>query len=1088
MLPGKLILKSLWHYRKTNFAILLSAAVSAAVISGALILGESVEESLTSRVYDNTGSIRWVLSSGDRLLDESLAENIGAELGGAPAVAALRLSATASSEGGRRQAPQVRLLGVRSGFFGLSPSGREMLPEGGEAFINRRTAEMLEVQSGDTINISARKPGAVPSDAPFSTGDDIIRVRLRVGKVLDTEDFGNFSLRGGPETGPAVTVALEYLRERANLGGKVNLILLPEKAAIDTDKVNEALDEAWSFRDAGFQVRELPGKDLFEIRTPRVFIPPQAGRIISETFPGARMILTYFVNTISLGSRRTPYSVVASLSSGGPDTEPGNIIINSWLAEDIKAEPGDRVELEYYVIDSARRLKTETSGFTVSGVIPTEADKTLMPDFPGLYEFDDCREWRPGIPIDLDRIREKDEDYWYRYRGTPKAYINFEEARDIWGNPFGDLTSVRFEAAEKTRVFEKLDRALPASLFGIFFEDIKERRLRLAGESADFRQLFFSLNFFVTVSSLLLTGLFFGFYIKSRARSIGILISSGFTKGKIFKIFIAEGSILAAAGALAGTAGGFLYAGGFLHALSTLWDKALRAENLALYSSAGTLAAGFFMSFLFSAGAAGISLQKILKTEIAVLHSESSGERRRPSPPATGLIIALAVLLSGIITASFFFSERVQSVSFFIGGALALILCLFLTGALFYRIDAPGKPGSARLSAGFAGLRGVTRNPGRSLTVTALLAVGVFIITAASANRLSLPADPSERSSGTGGFSLFIRTAYPVAEDLNTTRGQRKLGLDPELYRDVYFLPMRLLEGEEASCLNPNRTDSPQVLGVGPLPPAEKGAFSFDGSGTVPETWALLDEGLEGGVIPAFADSVSVEWALETDENNRISIRNEEGQEKEFEIIRTLKNSVLQGYIIISERVFMDNFPSVGGYSVFLVELPDTDPERLREIKANLAQKLLIYGAEISDTGERLAEFNSVQNTYIAIFTALGGLGLLIGTIGLAALMLRNIIERRGEISLLRALGYPEKMILRTLMSEYLFLLVLGVCAGFLSAMIGVIPFIITTQRETSFGFLLAALLIIGAAGAVSVRFAASYALKGDPLEGLREE
>ena len=63
-------------------------------------------------------------------------------------------------------------------------------------------------------------------------------------------------------------------------------------------------------------------------------------------------------------------------------------------------------------------------------------------------------------------------------------------------------------------------------------------------------------------------------------------------------------------------------------------------------------------------------------------------------------------------------------------------------------------------------------------------------------------------------------------------------------------------------------------------------------------------------------------------------------------------------------------------------------------------------GADAMPTAQRLAEFHAVENTYLSTFQTLGGLGLLVGTIGLAAVLLRNVLERRRELALLRAVGY----------------------------------------------------------------------------------
>ena len=62
-------------------------------------------------------------------------------------------------------------------------------------------------------------------------------------------------------------------------------------------------------------------------------------------------------------------------------------------------------------------------------------------------------------------------------------------------------------------------------------------------------------------------------------------------------------------------------------------------------------------------------------------------------------------------------------------------------------------------------------------------------------------------------------------------------------------------------------------------------------------------------------------------------------------------------------------------------------------------------------TAERLAAYLSVENTYLTTFQALGGLGLVLGSLGMAVVLLRAIWERRAELALLRALGYRRSTI-----------------------------------------------------------------------------
>src|SRR5207247_9082102 len=71
------------------------------------------------------------------------------------------------------------------------------------------------------------------------------------------------------------------------------------------------------------------------------------------------------------------------------------------------------------------------------------ADRDLAPAYPGITEAESLGDWDPPFPIDLRRVRPVDEQYWKRYRTTPKAFIPIEVGQALWRSRYGDRTSVR---------------------------------------------------------------------------------------------------------------------------------------------------------------------------------------------------------------------------------------------------------------------------------------------------------------------------------------------------------------------------------------------------------------------------------------------------------------------------------------------------------------------------------------------------------------------------------------------------------------------------------------------------------------------
>ena len=109
------------------------------------------------------------------------------------------------------------------------------------------------------------------------------------------------------------------------------------------------------------------------------------------------------------------------------------------------------------------------------------------------------------------------------------------------------------------------------------------------------------------------------------------------------------------------------------------------------------------------------------------------------------------------------------------------------------------------------------------------------------------------------------------------------------------------------------------------------------------------------------------------------------------------------------------------------------------------------YGWEMTTASQRLVEFNSVTNTYLSIFLALGALGLILGTVGLAVVLARSLLERNSEMVLLQSLGFTRRQIVILLVREYGVLLIWGVLIGFISSVVAVLPTFLSAESSTSF-------------------------------------
>ena len=84
MSPGRLVLRSLRYFWRTNLAVVAGVATAVSVLAGALMVGDSVRASLRDLAMERLGAVDFVVSS-DRLFREELAEVLRARPGFAEA-------------------------------------------------------------------------------------------------------------------------------------------------------------------------------------------------------------------------------------------------------------------------------------------------------------------------------------------------------------------------------------------------------------------------------------------------------------------------------------------------------------------------------------------------------------------------------------------------------------------------------------------------------------------------------------------------------------------------------------------------------------------------------------------------------------------------------------------------------------------------------------------------------------------------------------------------------------------------------------------------------------------------------------------
>ncbi|PYK98770.1 MAG: hypothetical protein DME19_11235 [Verrucomicrobia bacterium] len=673
-----LIFRSLRFHARAHLGALLGAAVGSAVLIGALVVGDSVRGSLRDMALARLGAVQLALAANDRFFRAALADELAHKgLVEGMVVPLIALPATASAPDDSARANRVQLLGVDDRFWRVSEQPASFnSPAVDEVILNQPLAAQLGAKTGDRVVLRVARPGRLSREAPISPQEDSsVSLRLKVSAVASDAEFGRFSLQSSQLAPFNAFVSLTAIQDALKLPGRANLLL----ASTDEDpwaavQANVALRQTWKLADAELELRDLPLVNALELRTSRVFLDPPVADAALKAATNATGILTYFVNELRIGDRAAPYSMVTAMGAPvvPPEMRDDEILINQWLADDLNAKPGDKLVLSYYVIGLSRRLEERTHEFTVRAVVPLSgaaADRSLMPEFPGLEKAESTRDWDPSLPVKLERIRTKDEDYWKKYRGTPKAFLTLAAGQSLWASRFGNLTSVRYgfrphlfsgalrsvpllklspdgtraptaaplpEATTAapmagflkqagTELEKKLVSALNPASIGLSFEPVRQQALAAAEQSQDFGGLFLGFSFFLITAALLLMALLFQLGIEQRATEVGTLLALGFTPRQVRRLWLFEGGALALVGGVIGAAGGVGYARALLLGLSTLWRAAVQTSALRYHAEAQTLAIGAVAAVLVAWLTIWLALRKQAQQPARELLAEGAG-------------------------------------------------------------------------------------------------------------------------------------------------------------------------------------------------------------------------------------------------------------------------------------------------------------------------------------------------------------------------------------------------------------------------------------------------------------------------------
>ena len=1113
MSPLRLIFRNLFYFRAASLAVVAGMIVATAVLAGSLMVGDSVRGSLRQLAVQRLGPVDYALVA-NRFFDASAQAGLAKRVAEAPAVAGKFEVVPAVVAGGSAAAgagdARVRTGDVQILGFGDSAVAGWPRVERGQTVLNGEMADALNIKQpgpgGVTFTFPSQEEG--PREATVARRNvEELSATLQAGTIgqvaRDSGILSLFSLQGGQRTPRNAWVNLRDLQDAVQQPGRANVLLVKDKQfdfAANGDlaggrrvvtealpALNEAVKNAVTLGDYGLDLSTSKATNERIVSTKGTYLDPpivaaalEAGKKLGIE---PRLVTVNLVNRVVItdekghAAKDAPalhYVIGAGISrlDDGP-LAPDEIAFNEETARQLGAKVGDRIGLDYYRRDADGKLTDIASGqqglvFRVAKILPMSgvgADAQLTPAFKGLTDSESVSDWDPPKELKIEeKLAEKDNDaYWKKYKAAPRLLVHIDAARKMWGGPYGEVTSVRVPADKGDAFADVLRRTIDPQSLGFAFQPVKLQQIQASSGSTDFSGLFVGFSFFLIAAAALLVAMLFRLNVEQRVKQFGLLTAVGYSPAKVRWLALGEGAILAIVGGFLGVLLGVLYTWLMVYGLRTWWRGAIGTTALELFITVRSLWGGFVFGFwvamlavLWAVWRLGkVSPARLMAGQLsAVPRGVTKGDGRLArlvgaALAAAGLLFLLLVLVRVIGTPEVALA----------GGAILLAAGLtYLAGVLRPRRHEVGR-GDVQ-SVGALGVRNANRHTARSVLSVGLIAFAAFtLITVASMQRTGA-GDTGDKQGGAGGFRLIAQTAVPVLGDLDTSAGRFAAGFqspDADVWKDVRFAELRRWAGQDISCLNMTRPTSPTILGL-PHAFVERGGFGFD-------EWSLVEKPIENDTVPVLADYETASYILKLGVGDVLEITDQLGRRRKLKLVGTLSHSVFQSEMLMSEANFRELFPAQGGFGTLLVECP---PERVQAVRQALNAELEPYAVSVDTTAARLEAYQTIQNTYLSTFRTLGSLGLALGTIGLAVVLIRNVIERRGELALLSALGFVPGDRVKLVLSENVMLLVLGLGVGTLCALLGIVPTLVTSKSHVAWGPLGLTLLGVLALGVVA--------------------
>ena len=322
----QLVLRGVTYYWRSNLAVVLGVATAVAVLAGALLVGDSVRGSLRDLVLGRLGKTDVIVAS-PTFFREQLADDIRTHEGFAPRFSAIAPLVVAqgfvSGQESGRTAGDVRVYGVDDRFWRFHDVMGVAGPGDREAFLSPALASRIGAKESDAVLVRVQRPTDVPLETLHGRRENLGRtMRLTVRRVLPASSLGEFALEAKQGEVLAVFVPLSRMQQDLEIEGRVNAMLVSAKEGTTGSRaaIESMVRQRTQLADLGLSVKAVESQGALSVGSSAGVVDEAHAAAVNEALAAngskGKTLFTYLANTMRVGDREVPYSLVTALEIG----------------------------------------------------------------------------------------------------------------------------------------------------------------------------------------------------------------------------------------------------------------------------------------------------------------------------------------------------------------------------------------------------------------------------------------------------------------------------------------------------------------------------------------------------------------------------------------------------------------------------------------------------------------------------------------------------------------------------------------------------------------------------------------------------